>query len=364
MRLFRTLCIIAGACCALLAQPAGTDEITLTNGDKLVGHFVRATDASVVFKTDALGELTIPWKNVRELHSSQKVAVIRHGVKLSKKQSTSGVPQGTLSVQEQNIQLAPSAERIPVVDAANIVDAASFQNAMTRSPSFFQDWKGTLTAGVSLVEATQNSRSFNGAVSLVRAEPAESWLNPRNRTDIEYSQSYGEVTEPGVPTVKTSIYYASAQRDQYITPSLFLFGQAVFNHNYSQGLDLQQTYMGGFGWTAINDTIQVLDLKASVSFIHQDFSVGPSEDLIGSVFAEHYSRKLPHSAVLEERAYVAPAWNNTDAWSAYVSALLTLPVYKHLGGSIGVIDSYLNNPPPSFKKNSVQFTLGLTYTIQ
>ena len=360
--------ILLAAVCAgamLLAQAPGPDEIVFLNGERLAGHFVKATGATVTFESDALGELTIDWKKVKELHTSQKVAVIRKGVELKMKESTAGVPQGTLSVADQKIQVAPSNQPpIPLSDAAVIIDQPAFEKAMTQTPGFTQNWAGTATLGVALVEATQNSRNVTAAVSLVRTEPSESWLDPRNRTAIGFTEAYGEVTQPATPTIKTSIYHADAQRDEYFSPSLFGFGEAMFDHNYSQGLDLQQTYEGGIGWTVIRKSNQSLDLKGAMSYIRQEFVTGKSENLIGSVFSEHYSRKLAHGVGIDETASVTPAWNNTNAYSAAFAALVTLPVYKHLSGSTGVIDTYLNNPPPLFKKNSFQFTLGLTYVIQ
>ena len=35
--------------------------------------------------------------------------------------------------------------------------------------------------------------------------------------------------------------------------SLFAFGEATFDHNYSQGLSLQQTYNGGIGLDSRQD---------------------------------------------------------------------------------------------------------------
>ena len=42
---------------------------------------------------------------------------------------------------------------------------------------------------------------------------------------------------------------------------------------------------------------------------------------------------------------------------------LTLPVYKRLSVAVNTLDTFLNNPPPGFKKNSFQFTTGVTYTL-
>jgi hypothetical protein len=351
---------------AQLNKPA-PDEIVFTNGDKLEGHFVRATGAAVTFKSDILGDLTVDWKKVKELRTSAKVAVVRKGVMIRKNGETSSIPQGTLVMEDQKLQItaAPghTAQSIPVGDAAVVVDQPAFEKAVTSKPSFFQDWKGTITAGGSLVEATQDNETFNGAINLVRAEPSENWLDPRNRTLISFSDAFGEVTQPGSPTLKTSIFHADVRRDEYFTKSLFAFGEGTFDHNYSQGLTLQQTYNGGIGWTPVNTANQTLDLKASVAYIEQQFAAGPEKSLIGSVFAEHYHRKLAHGITLDENAAVTPAWNNTSAYSAAFSTLLTVPVYKHLAGSTGVIDTFLNDPPPGFKKNSFQFTLGLTYVL-
>jgi hypothetical protein len=58
-----------------------------------------------------------------------------------------------------------------------------------------------------------------------------------------------------------------------------------------------------------------------------------------------------------------PAWNNTNAYSAAFNAIFTLPLYKRLNASAGFIDSFLNDPAPSFRKNSAQITFGLTYAL-
>ena len=142
-----------------------------------------------------------------------------------------------------------------------------------------------------------------------------------------------------------------------------MLGQGAFDHNFSQGLDLQQTYSGGVGWTVIAGANETLDLKTSVSYIREQFSGAPDADLIGSIFAEAFRRKFKHGLTLDQHLTLLPTWNNTNAYSGAFNALLTMPVYKRLNASAGFIDSYLNNPPPAFRKNSVQLTIGLTYVL-
>ena len=220
-----------------------------------------------------------------------------------------------------------------------------------------------MTIGAAVVNATQDSESFNGAVSLVRAIPTENWLEPSNRTSVNLSAAYGEVSQPSTPTIKTSIFHGDVERDEYFSPRLYVFGQGALDHNFSQGLDLQQTYSGGMGWTVIQSPTETLDLKASVGFVRQQFSGAPDLDLIGSIFAEAFKRTFKHGLVLNQHLTLIPTWNNTNAYSAAFNALLSMPVYKRLSASTGFIDSYLNNPPPAFRKNSVQLTIGLTYSL-
>ncbi len=370
----RLFLFCAGVAVLANAQAGQPDTIVFTNGDRLAGHFVRSTGSTVTFKSDVLGNLTVDWSKVRELETSAYVAVIGKGVKLHRKQIRTDVPQGRLSMQNQTLQVTPApgapAQSVPVAEAAVVIDQAAFQKALTRTPGFFSDWTGTLTAGATLVRATQNNQTYTGAVSLVRAEPTEDWLNPIYRTSIAFSESYGKLTQPATPTVKTSIFHAAAEQDRYFTSSLFGFGQADFDHNFSQGLDLQQTYNGGIGWTAIHSAVETLDLKGSASYIRQQFLPGfalpaaASMNLVGSVFSEQYQRKLPRGMALDQRLSATPAWNNTSAYSAAFSTLLTMPVYKRFNGSMSVIDTFLNDPPPGFRKNSFQFTLGLTYALR
>jgi len=354
------------------AQPAGqakpdTDVLLFLDGERLTGHFVKAAGSSLTFKSDVLGEITVDWSKVKELESSAKVAVLPKNAKLRKRADASSIPQGTLSMQDQQLHLggAPAAteQSVPVADAGLIVDQAAFQNALSHQPGILEAWKGTVTIGAALVNATQDSESFNGAVSLVRAIPAENWLEPANRTSVNLNAAYGEVSQPATPTIKTAIFHGDVERDEYFSPHLYVFGQGALDHNFSQGLDLQQTYSGGVGWTLIQSASETLDLKTSVSFIRQQFSGAPDLDLIGSVFGEAFKKTFKHGLVLDQHLTLIPVWNNTSAYSGAFNALLTMPVYKRLNASAGFIDSYLNNPPPAFRKNSVQLTIGLTYAL-
>jgi len=359
-------------CFGLWAQTPAKPEpdvLIFANGEKLVGHLVKAHGATVTFKSDSLGEVTVDWKKVQELHSSQPFVALRKSIKLNRKSDLTKVPQGKVSMEAQNLTVTPATgqpETIPVSETAHLIDQPAFERVVLHSPGFFEAWKGAVTAGASLVEATQQSRTFTGVLNFVRATPTENWLDARDRTTFNLSVSDGVLKQPGTPDVKTEIVHADLERDQYFPASnFFAFGRAAFDHNFSQGLDLQQNYGGGLGWTVVKHANTTLDFKASVSYSKQQFTVASSnQNLIGSVFSESYAHTFARGIQFLQGISAIPAWNNTRAYAATGNASLNVPVYKRLSFAISTLDSFLNNPPKGFKRNSFQLTTGLTYTLK
>jgi hypothetical protein len=363
------------------AAAAAPDVLVLNNGDTLHGKFVNSVGDTVNFHSDPLGDLTIPWVNVKELRTSQKLAVVDKTVKLSGKHKAREIPVGAVDVADQAVtvhtEAAPSVAPIPVKNAQFIIEQATLDKQL-HEPSFFSAWNGGATAGATLVKATQNQYTFSGGVGLVRAVPSVSWLDPRNRTSFDFAGSYGKITQPAyrvgdviVPAVvtKSAIFHIDAERDQYISPRVFALGQTAFDHNFAQNLQLQQIYGGGFGWTFLKSEKREADVKGTIQYAKQKFinaTTGASRDLIGSTFELSYFLHTKLVVYTQNLTYI-PAYNDPTAYSVGETNVFTFPTYKNLGFSVGTIDTYLNGTPPSIpptKPNSFQFTMGFSYAIK
>lgn len=366
------------------APKAPPDVLVFTNGDQLSGTFLHEAGGKVTFHSDMVGDIDIEWSKIKELHTQTRVAVLEKNVTLNpRKPVPPSVPQGTLTVAADTVTVHPENNAtippIPVKDATYIVDHATLTKQMGHEPGFFTAWNGSATAGATIVQSTQKQYAFDGALALARVIPTLTWLNPKNRTTANFTGSYGKITQKafisgGVfypeTSTKTALYHADAERDEYFVDGVYVLGMAAFDHNYSLLLDLQQIYGGGIGWTAIKTPKQELDLKGTVQYEKQSFinaAPGVNQDLIGSTFAANYMLKLPRDMVFNQQVAYIPAWNNTRAYSVTEVNTLAIPAYKNLAFSIGTLDTYLNNPPPampSTKRNSFQFTFGVTYVIK
>jgi len=350
------------------------DVILFTNGDQLSGQLERGVGNSIIFKSDVAGEITVPLDKVKEMRSTGSFAVLRKDIPASRE----AIHPGTILYGDGVMTVANPVgppETIPVKQIGYIIDQSTYDRELERKPGPMWGWNGTVTAGATLVRSTQNGLTFTTGIAVVRAIPTVVYLPARNRTTFGLTETYGKLTQPGAipqtvpPTpdvvAKTSIFHSGAERDEYFTPHFYALAQMTFDHNYSQGLNLQQVYGSGIGWTPLSGPRHQMDVKADLHYEKQAFQTDSSnQNLIGSTITEAYKRTLPRKMTLLESANVLPAWNNSSALSANGSLALGLPLFKRFAMMFTTTDNFLNNPAAGYEKNSFQFVSGLTYSLR
>ena len=378
-------CLLAASPLVLVASPlqaqapaAAPDVIVFSNGDQLTGKLVREVGGSVTFHSDIAGDISVTWDKIKSIKTSQNFAVIEQGQHISRKTPDAEVAKGSVAVEDDQVKVmtpgSTTSKDIPTKNAQYMIDTDTYTKEVKTSPGFLGGWSGAITAGATLVQATQNSRSFTGGATLVRSVPSVAWLDPRNRTTLDFTGAYGSITQPGTAGTKTNIIHFDAEHDWYFSPRFYFLVDAAFDHNYSQGMQLQQLYGAGIGYTVLKSPVQELDVKFDIHYEKQKYFVTPgvippppltpSKDLVGADFGDTYMRKLPHGLLFNQTAVVTPSFNVSNAYSAIATAGLTFPVYKRFGFSVGTLDDFLNDPAFGSKKNSFQFTAGVTYTLK
>jgi len=355
------------------AQKPEPDVMLLVDGEKLIGHLESASAAGVVFKSDLAGEVKVDWAKIKSLQTSEKFAVAKKGQVFGKHTDPAQIPQGTVSLADQKVTVTPAAgapEVVPAADMQNVIPQDTFLRAF-KSPKIGDYWSGAAGLGFAWVESSQRSETLTTALNLVRTVPSEGWIDPRYRTTVSFNSAYGDTRSDG-STITTNIIHAGFEQDQYFNNRLFGFGDVSLDHNYSQDLSLGYTLGGGVGVVIHKDARQELDFKAQIAYVSQRFgeistSVPPTashtNNLIGAVLGETYNRSLNHGITLHQELSVVPSFNQTSDYTANFLANLGVPVAKKFNITFGVVDNYLNNPPPGFQKNSFQFVTNIAYKI-
>ena len=364
-------------------EPEVKEELILKNDDKLTGELLNATGTEIKFKSDLAGEVTVKWENVKELKSTRDFAVVPKDVKDARNSAI--VPQGAIKIGEKGIVVSPMApagpegkpgepkeaiakKEIPTSKIESIVDDATYQKEIHKKIGFKSGWDGHITTGTSMIFATQNSQLFQADTALKRSVPTVSWLDPKLRTTIDFTLSAGKTTQPGTVTTITNIFHVGAERDEYFSPRGYYLQVLSLDHNYSQGLVLQQNYGGGIGATLFKKRDAEFDITADLHYENQHFNATANVEqltlhLIGSTLTEVYTRKWG-KLQFDEKLLADIAWNNASAFSASGTSSVRMPVYKKLAFSVSTIDNFLNNPQIGYRKNSFQFVTGFAWNLK
>ncbi|HEY2038537.1 MAG TPA: DUF481 domain-containing protein [Edaphobacter sp.] len=380
-----TLTLLAALSLPLNGQekPSATpDVVILKNGDQLTGKIERSVGTDLTFKSDALGEVTIPMDKVKELRSSSNFVVLKKDEKINREPKQAG----TIALEDNSIKetTASGTQTVPEKNVGYIIDSTTYNKELNGNPGFFSGWDGAITGGATVLQSSSYGQTLTAGISLIRAIPSVAYLPPRTRTTFNLLETYGKLTQPVIPNpthlpaavAKTSIFHTDFEHDKYLTPRFYVLGGLSFDHNFAQGMQLQQIYGVGAGYTVLLDAIQQLDVKADLHYSQLKYiapiqplppeppiASTPDLNLIGSTFGEAYKRTLPGKILLTQSASFIQSWNNTDAWSAIGALGLALPVYHRFSLSASLLDNYLNLPAPGFNKNSLQFVTGVTYTL-
>ncbi|HET9783666.1 MAG TPA: DUF481 domain-containing protein [Terriglobales bacterium] len=345
------------AVCLLLATTAlRADTLIFTNGDELTGTLLRADVHGCVFASNLANQVTVPWENIRELRTSTPFVVVDLNGKAH---------EGTLLVENASLIVSSTStqpEFLASSEVRLVVDPKTYVNAITAHPAPWQSWRGQITGGFSQVSATQSSISYTTQAALQRPVPRLDWLPQKSNTLLHFQGTYGRLSQPGAPTVRTSIFSAGLEQDQNVSQRLYVFGNAQFDHNAAQGLQLQQAYGGGLGWKVLRTAATDLDLKADLHWTNQRFNSAPTERFLASSFTEsmrHNYGKL----IWTQSVSLTPSYTSGLAYQMSGLSAWAIPVYKMLSVNFTVIDDYINNPQPGFLKNSLQYSTGLQVSL-
>jgi hypothetical protein len=366
------------------ANTTDRDKITLGNGDTLTGKIEKVTYGNVSFHSDELGDLTIPLTKIKAMQTATAFAAGSATQRLTRKSLAEQLPVGKITLENDTLRvMLPQGEvrEFPVKDLRFMLDESAYQRELHNQSDLWYGWYGTATLGATVVKSTNSAQTYTGVVALVRAIPTIAGLPAGSKTILNLSGTYGLAKDPEIVSgsdvyqtasvTKTDILHGDLEYDKFFTPVVFGLVNASADHNFGNGLELQQAYGAGIGWAILRSPQNDLAVRADLQYEQQQFYNGitsglgtPTENLVGSSIGEMWSRTFPHSIKFNENVTLIPTFNVVKAYSGVATAGFVFPVYKNLNFSVTTTDNYLGDPPEGFLRNTFQFTTGVTYTLK
>jgi putative salt-induced outer membrane protein YdiY len=393
---------------------SGLDAITFVNGDRISGQIIGATSRGLIFRGTMVGELTVEWSSIQDVHSENGFGAItaalggapaglplprntpppavNAGVQIPTPVAPAPVTPAPVTPPPAQAQVA-RAEPPPPPAAAPPVPAPTPSPAGEPAPSFatggrtwlgfrlFTGWHGGATAGVAYVAATTSLLSFTPSVNLMRTWPKAKGTWPvRARTYINLMANYSKETQNGdvsyfdpsrrtifIPGSFDETYtlHGEVTQDYFLFSRLFVQAGATFDHNYAQSLDLLQSYGGGLGYVLYRTDRSELDIRAGAGYSKQEYDGYPGFDtsVIGSRFYQSYEHKFANGMSFSEQGGMRPAWTDPKYLFGGGNLSFNVPVFHHLNLNVSSFDFWSNRPPPNLKKNIFQVSLGVNYAF-
>ena len=342
---------------ALAAVVGRADVITLKDGERLVGQWESVKDGNVMFKSDTLGEMTIPVSKVKSLSSSKPVIVLEQSG--STLQGQLGLaPSGNWRITRDG-----KTQEVAASSVRTIMTQTEYQSLVEHHAKLWQDWKGNASFGYSIQRGDQQTSAINALVGATRERPEAPIFIRHFRTNYSLLMLFSKAQENGV-SVQSNTITTLLREDYLFTPSNFFFGFGQLDHIQTQGIYLRQTYGGGFGHDFIHTARTTFSGLAGITFVNTKFYTGgPAVQSAEALLGETLSIALTKNIHFDHYLNFYPNLSNTGEYRFDTSSSLALKLFSQVTANVGLIDLYLSNPTPGNHKNNVAFTTGVGYSF-
>lgn len=344
------------------------DQITLKNGDRLMGTVVKSDGKSLVLHTDAMGDVTIKYTEVQEIKTEKDLHVGLKGGKTA---------VGPVTTSDGKLEIATKANGTveAAKDDVTVIRNDAEETAYEKSlhPGLREGW--TVGTNVGFSVARGNSETENLALAF---NAARTTLNDKFAL---YATSIDTTNNLAKPSTVANIETGGLRYERNVNPKLFAFGAADFMANALQYLDLRQVYTGGFGWHAIKNDATQLNVLGGINYTHETYSNGaeilptpPSTTItfqsygvtnrfVAASLSEELTQKLGKSTVVTQNMGFFPDLQDSSAYRATFNLGTVTKINAHFAWQNQFSDIYVSNPPTGTKRDDVLLTTGLNFSF-
>jgi putative salt-induced outer membrane protein len=338
--------------CAM--APARADQVILMNGDRISGAIQELQDEKLFLRSEMIGQVTLPWKNVRSIVSTQPLyIVLKNG----------DVFTGSLLQSDRGFILQNS-ERTLVVPKDDVVILRSFeqqaawQAAEERrlAPHFFDPWSGYIDLGLSLTRGNAKVATYSTSLNGVRA-------TAHHKLTLNFTSLYARNNTTPPAAVTANLRRGNAEWDLNISPLQYGFVTTSLEYDQLQKLHLRAVGGLGYGLHVVKTRRNTFDLSIGTTANRESFTTGLRRLSSEGLLSEESTHIINHSLTLKQRFVLYP--NLTDAGNYRItfdgSAVTTL--LRWLSWQVSVSDRYLSNPLPGTLPNDLLLTTGFRLTL-
>jgi len=337
-----------GAMCILLfsifgprpAEAARTDILVLDNDNWITGEILSLESGKLSFKTDNVGTLSVEWKHVAELKSTNSFTV---------ETQRGEVYFGVLSETEKN--------QLKVVDGDVTVASLDMDSVVSIywvKESFWSRLDGSLDVGYGYTQQN-GSTQFNLNTSVYQRQEHQ-----YIRIDLE---SLFSTQDDADSTTRNTLEGAYHRR---WTGKWFYLGAASVNQNNGLDLDLRTLASGGIGRQLHQTNIARLFFLGGLSYNRELYTF--NEDFVDSIEAFggiefSYFTFDGLTSQLTTRFIVVPSLTQTGRVRLQFDANYRQNLVGNLYWNLDLFETFDSEPPSGAAKNDFGITTSFGWSF-
>ncbi len=359
--------LIAWACLAAVDLTIAADQVTLKNGDRLTGAVVKKDATNLVFKSDHVGLVTIPWDQVSALKTDTPVTVALTGGESV---------LGTVAVTpERNVEIQSGGQSRSVepaqVEALRNADEQHIYERLLK-PHLTDLW--VIGGNIGIAGTKGNAVTSTFAIPITASRVTRS-----DKTSVYFNLIKASATVNGAGAQTAEAVRGGWAFNRNIRPRLFwnLFND--YEYDRFQSLDLRMVLGTGFGYSVWKSERGQLDLVGGMAWNREKFDPAPKAAFTTNKADAYWGDDLTYALnsrvslfqgyrmfntlnkTADNRSTLSPV-PRVHSFRQNFDAGLSAKLTKWLTWNASISDRYLSNPVAA-KKNDFLYTTGLGFAF-
>lgn len=325
---------------AMVCPIAQGDQLTLKNGEKLLGTVVSKGGDKLTFKSQSLGEVTVPWASIESLSTEAPLAVTLPGGK---------AVVGKITVENnQNIQVAtPSGE-----ERATLADVGTIGPPDFTQPGILDLWNGFFDIGFAAARGNARTNVLTSSMKAIRT-------TKNDEVKAYFNQIYSTARINGVVADSASAIRGGWMYNRNLTPRLFVNLLNDYEYDRFQNLDLRFVIGGGLGYSLVKTDTNRLDLLAGGTYNHEKFNTPLIRNSGEIYWGNDYLRKGSRLTTFQQSFRMFNNLSRSGEYRINFDIGMVTTISKWLGWQVTASDRYLSNPVIGRQKNDILISTGL-----
>ncbi|HUU17398.1 MAG TPA: DUF481 domain-containing protein [Sedimentisphaerales bacterium] len=239
-------------CLVFFVQTIHADEIIFTNGDRLTGKIAHLVEGKMLFKSDAIGDVTIDISKIKTFSTDDPIAV---------------------HLRDDNVLLQKIVSSDPgkfAIEGAGTVKAQEFDltaiSSINPPPKPEPKWTGNISAGLTSTHGNTTTDNISASVNLSKRTEKD-----RTKLSADYAKAQQKDPDTGEKNTTEDWWRSKAKYDYFFTKKLYGYLDGRYEKDAIAELDRRVIVGSGGGYQWIESEDMNFSTEAGFATLYEKF---------------------------------------------------------------------------------------------